>query len=480
MSHAKVSIVLGMQFGDEGKGMGVNRLFSSKIISSQYEEVIPSPDVTVRFNGSAQAAHNVIANGKHHTFSQFSSGYLSKIHTTYLHKTFLVSPWDLLDEAFKLDVKVAHGHAMSTIRIHEEAPILLPLYGFVNKLEELSRGENRHGSCGRGVGVLAKELAELGPVLRHKDLTSKEDIFVTLTTIRDKYFEYCKLLLDNINFNDKSHEERMLHDFYYYFNGSFARDYSHWLMNEYYHNVQIVDDTWLTNALGLSKHVVFEGAQGILLDEWRGFHPHTTWSSTNLRVVHDIFEEHEYEGEYHTYGMVKAFQTRHGAGPFPTEDPEYYHHFNDEYNGTGVYQGAFRYGKLDIPLLRYALKVAKDPGSRYRGIDSLQIACADQIVDAHNSPSDFVPEMVIHYREGTVPVNLTLTDLNRQSEITKMVSKAKIDTETILSPEDLYKIDDYLWSNPSFSHGYETPCVSYVSYSSADVGDSTFYAEYEA
>ncbi|MFC7616191.1 adenylosuccinate synthetase [Actinokineospora soli] len=112
--------------------------------------------------------------------------------------------------------------------------------------------------------------------------------------------------------------------------------------------------------------LVFEGAQGVLLDQWRGFHPHTTWSTVTPDNARDLLA-----GRRATViGVTRTYQTRHGAGPFPTEDQSVLARFPERHNGTGEYQGAWRAGHLDAVLLRYAVAACG-------GVDALAVTHLD-------------------------------------------------------------------------------------------------------
>ena len=117
--------------------------------------------------------------------------------------------------------------------------------------------------------------------------------------------------------------------------------------------VPLVDGGYLRRLLRAGP-AVFEGAQGVLLDEWRGFHPYTTWSTTTFANAETLLAE---AGETAVrLGVVRCYLTRHGPGPFVTEDPTL--EFPEPHNGTGPWQGAFRTGHPDAVALRYAAEVA--------------------------------------------------------------------------------------------------------------------------
>jgi adenylosuccinate synthase len=120
------------------------------------------------------------------------------------------------------------------------------------------------------------------------------------------------------------------------------------------------------------KVAVFEGAQGMLIDERVGFHPHTTWSDVSLRNALELAEEAGVE-EACSLGVTRAYATRHGPGPFPTEDANLSKAMTDRNNPEGLWQGKMRFGWLDLPLLRYA---ANNCGA---ALDGIAVNCIDQL-----------------------------------------------------------------------------------------------------
>jgi len=116
--------------------------------------------------------------------------------------------------------------------------------------------------------------------------------------------------------------------------------------------VTLADDGYLGRLLAQGP-VVFEGAQGVLLDEWRGFHPYTTWSTTMFDNAETLLRESGAAAI--RLGVTRTYQTRHGPGPFPTEDRTL--ELPERHNTDGHWQGAFRAGHLDALALDYAAKV---------------------------------------------------------------------------------------------------------------------------
>lgn len=148
-----------------------------------------------------------------------------------------------------------------------------------------------------------------------------------------------------------------------------------WLLEAYpafAARVQIVPGQHLHAILRRPGAVVFEGAQGVLLDEWGGFHPHTTWSTTTLHNADCLLAEAGYDGAVTRIGVTRAYMTRHGAGPLVTEDAALTAALPDAANGFGPWQRGFRLGWLDLVLLRYA-------GELVGRLDWLAVTCLDRL-----------------------------------------------------------------------------------------------------
>jgi adenylosuccinate synthase len=122
--------------------------------------------------------------------------------------------------------------------------------------------------------------------------------------------------------------------------------------------VTLVDRDQAAALLTRPGTVIFEGAQGVLLDEWHGFHPYTTWSTTTFANAARLLTEAGYAGAVTRLGVLRAYATRHGPGPLVTEDAALTAALPDRHNTTNAWQRAFRVGHLDLVATRYALAVA--------------------------------------------------------------------------------------------------------------------------
>jgi len=137
---------------------------------------------------------------------------------------------------------------------------------------------------------------------------------------------------------------------------------------------------------GEVNNLVFEGAQGLLLDEEHYFFPHVTRSKTGLNNVLDICRQFEIKEADATY-VTRAYMTRHGQGPFPSEEKEL--KYEDKTNVTNEFQGSLRFGSLDVDLTSKAIRndliLASDRFFEHTGWEpikvnpSIAITCLDQV-----------------------------------------------------------------------------------------------------
>lgn len=151
-----------------------------------------------------------------------------------------------------------------------------------------------------------------------------------------------------------------------------------WIINRYWafasDHSQIVRNGWFGDYLEEnSGTVIFEGAQGVLLDETKGISaPHVTWTDTTTNNALSIIEQSGSPLPVKKLGVVWCYMTRHGAGPFPSEDAWLTEQLPDRHNGVGQWQGAFRVGWFDVDAVKYAIDATG-------GVDALTITCLDRI-----------------------------------------------------------------------------------------------------
>jgi adenylosuccinate synthase len=349
VSATRYASVLGLGFGDCGKGHFVDAL------TRRWHA-----HTVVRFNGGAQAGHNVVTSAetgsaaRHHTFSQFGAGTLVPGVHTVLLDPMIVHPTALLTEADALG-RIGVHDALSRLKIDAQCRIITPYHQAAGRLREFLRGEAAHGTCGVGVGETVRHALEHPDhVLRYADLpqvsaaqsrSQLDKLQVIRETLLEEFAPLCPA----------GSAGALTKDF------QFLQDKS-------------AAGKWLAACRALARQcppaapeaihtqvtqpgsVLFEGAQGVLLDEWRGFHPHTTWSSINTTAVECVAARFGIEAPIEHYGVLRSYLTRHGAGPLPTHDESLDARLPEPHNQSDGWQGRFRRGHPDAVLLRYALE----------------------------------------------------------------------------------------------------------------------------
>lgn len=346
-------LVAGLGFGDESKGATVHSLVKKT-----------GADLVVRYNGGAQAAHNVVlADGRHHTFSQFGSGTFVPGTKTYLSKHVLVNPEAMMiEEECLREVGIENAFARTTV--DPRAYVITPFHIALNKLQEIKRGDNRHGSTGFGIGITREMSLKYGEaMLQVRDILNPKLTEEKLQYIRN----LCLELASELRI-DSGHDA--ISDYQKHSIASISTII--WCLTQY--NKWIISGTVIDGPPKSNTGMVFEGAQGMLLDETYGFHPHTTWTDITFANAISVLNEMGYKGPASKIGVLRAYHTRHGAGPFPSENKKLLNnpHFKELHNESGEYAGDFRLGNFDVPLTTYALKCIG-------GVDFLALSHLDVI-----------------------------------------------------------------------------------------------------
>ncbi|HEX6801293.1 MAG TPA: adenylosuccinate synthase [Candidatus Binatia bacterium] len=277
--------IIGAQWGDEGKGKIVD-LFTQ------------DADVIVRYQGGNNAGHTLVVNGKKTVLHLVPSGALHADKLCVIGNGVVVDPEVLIDEIGALK---AQGHLTSDeqLRISEQAHVIMPYHKLIDQARERLRGEGMIGTTGRGIGPAYEDkVARVG--IRFVDLLEEDTFREKLErNIQEKNF-YLKAIL-----KEKALDFAEIHDSY----GSF-RD----KLKGYVTNTGLL----LDQKIRAGKRVLFEGAQGTLLDVDHGTYPYVTSSSTITGGAcsgSGVGPQHIQQ----VIGISKAYTTRVGSGPFPTE-----------------------------------------------------------------------------------------------------------------------------------------------------------------
>ena len=325
--------------GDSGKGTLIDYLSRET-----------GAHTVLRYNGGPQAAHTVVtSDGHQHTFAQFSSATLVPGVKTLLSRFMLVNPLNMLKEERHLRA-LGITDALQRMQIDRRALVITPFQRALNRLRELARADQRHGSCGEGIGeCMADYLAYGDQLLQVGDLRDRVTTRKKLRFLREiKQSGLAELGLQPSD-GELVRREMAL------FAGDRGIEDCVEVYQHFGEQVEVLDESGVGAVLARAATLLFEGAQGVLLDENYGFTPYTTWSTTTFANARAILREHNYAGEISTLGVMRTYATRHGAGPFPSEAPELSPLLPERHNAWNDWQGAFRVGYFDLLAARYAL-----------------------------------------------------------------------------------------------------------------------------
>ncbi|MFM7626916.1 MAG: adenylosuccinate synthase [Gammaproteobacteria bacterium] len=284
MSAGRFVVVIGTQWGDEGKG---------KIVDLLTERAA----AVARFQGGHNAGHTLIVGGEKTVLSLIPSGVLRPQVMCYIGNGVVLSPEALLREA---DMLAARGvPVFDQLRVAPNCPLILPSHAAVDKAREQARGANAIGTTGRGIGPAYEDKVSRR-ALRVADLFQPERFAAKLAEILDSHnFELQrKFGLPAVDF-ERTRDE-------------------HLAMAERIKPL-VVDVTLELHRLRQrGSNVMFEGAQGAMLDVDLGTYPFVTSSNTTAGYAGTGTGIGPRNFDY-VLGIVKAYATRVGAGPFPTE-----------------------------------------------------------------------------------------------------------------------------------------------------------------
>ena len=325
-----IKCIIGMSYGDESKGQNVSYLCKEN-----------NATLVVKFNGTANSGHNVhLSDGRHHEFSQFGAGSFIPGVKTHLSKYCLVNPLNQMREA---DALISKGvpDIWERLTVHEDAVIITPWHRLLNEIVEEAHGEKK--STRNGLGIARHFSLEYPEeTLLAKDLTNPEKI----KRFKEAFLSFVDYTCNGLNYT--SHQFNII------------RTFSN-------HRLDITFDentykTWpakLVSKLVLDENTIFEGCQGVLLDEKYGFAPYNTWTDCTFGNALKLISEAGYTGNVEKIGCFRSYFTRHGAGPFPTEWPMTPKKFQEVDNITNPGQGKFKTGGFDWNLAQYAIEIAK-------------------------------------------------------------------------------------------------------------------------
>ncbi|MGB0979624.1 MAG: adenylosuccinate synthase, partial [Croceimicrobium sp.] len=320
----KVDVLLGLQWGDEGKGKIVD------VLTRKY-------DIIARFQGGPNAGHTLEFDGIKHVLHTIPSGIFHKGIKNLIGNGVVIDPSIFCKELaalkeHKVDVKEA-------LLISRKAHLILPTHRILDAASEAAKGKNKIGSTLKGIGPT------------YMDKTGRNGLRVGDIELEDFKERY-----DNL----KAKHAQLLSHYEYDYETQLAELEPAWFEAiDQIRSLTLIDsEHYLHTALAEGKKVLAEGAQGSLLDIDFGSYPFVTSSTTTcagsctgLGIAPNRIER--------VFGIFKAYCTRVGSGPFPTElfddDGKYLQEKGHEFGATTGRPR--RCGWLDIPALKYAVAI---------------------------------------------------------------------------------------------------------------------------
>lgn len=325
---------------------------------------------TIIRSGGCQALHNVVTSqGVHHCHVQFSSGTLVGSRT-HLSEHMVICPYAILREGFELE-KI-YGSVFEKMTIDENCLVITFFQRTFNRLRELARGDNRHGSVGMGIGETVADSKVLGDAaIFAKDL-NKPYLRDKLKFIREYKLKQLPEIIDQLDLSSGQVKEEL--NFLY---DESVVDLGVETFNKLAKYVAIVGSDYLDTILTKEGTVIFEPSQGVLLDQDYGFYPYNTFVTTTSADILDLLKNHNYQGDILRFGLIRGYQHRHGAGPFVTEDSFLTEQLLDKYNCFHPWQRNWRVGQLDMVMLQYAIEVCGGP----QNFNGLAVSCLDLMLE---------------------------------------------------------------------------------------------------
>jgi adenylosuccinate synthase len=355
-------VVIGANYGDEGKGLMTDYLTRQHGV-----------DLVCRFNGGAQAGHTVVDGDYTHVYKHIGSGHKAGAQT-YLGKRFIVNPLLLVNEVAELSQTVAPA---GEVVVHPDAMVTTFYDMVLNASLEEARGVDRHGSCGFGINeTVTRHLA--GFNLMIKDVKSAslglltqmiEELATMWVPSRAHDLGLSRQLKDPNSLLSKTLDP-----------ANYAQ-YASDLLNGAALLTVMDSNQFITGS-----SVLFEGAQGLALDELLGEFPHVTRSLTGLPYAIEQAAELGLEYLQPLY-VTRCYATRHGAGPLPNDNLAVSNKpLVDTTNVTNQWQGKLRYAPLDIVALRRRIQADYDRSTLLAhmvGVElnspEVAVTCLDQV-----------------------------------------------------------------------------------------------------
>jgi len=332
-----IRVVVGTQWGDEGKGKYIDLLAGDS-------------DIVVRYSGGNNAGHTIVVEGVKYALHLIPSGILHKGKTCVIGNGVVIDPAVLIKEIKELNSK---GVSTDNLLISDRAHLIMPYHKALDELQENFRGNNSIGTTRRGIGPAYSDKTDRCGI-RLCDFID-EDVFAKKVK---ENLEIKNLIIERVYGGKAFDADEIISEY-----SEYAK-----LIKKH-----VVDtNAYIHDAIDAGKNVLFEGAQATFLDLDFGTYPYVTSSNpiaggvcTGAGIGPKYIDE--------VYGVLKAYTSRVGAGPFPTEQNN---ETGDKIRELGYEYGTTtgrprRCGWLDTVMIRYA--------ARINGLTALAINHVDTI-----------------------------------------------------------------------------------------------------
>ncbi|MAC40748.1 MAG: adenylosuccinate synthase [Pelagibacterales bacterium] len=365
----KVDVLLGLQWGDEGKGKIVD------VLTTNY-------DIIARFQGGPNAGHTLEFDGIKHVLHTIPSGIFHKGIINLIGNGVVIDPVIFENEIKsinKLNIEI------SELLISKKAHLILPTHKLLDAASEKAKGKNKIGSTLKGIGPTYMDKTGRNG-LRVGDVNSS-NFNEKYKKLKNKHIELLKFY--DFEYNLEELESKWFKSL------NTLKSFSH-----------IDSEHYIHKALKSGKKILAEGAQGTLLDIDFGSYPFVTSSNTitagactGLGVAPNQITD--------VFGIFKAYCTRVGSGPFPTElNDEIGEHLGKVGNEFGATTGrARRCGWIDLPALKYAININGVTQLMMMKSDVLsginKIKVCTHYLNSNNEKIDYLP---FEDNESLIPV----------------------------------------------------------------------------
>ncbi|KOP65807.1 adenylosuccinate synthetase [Bacillus sp. FJAT-18019] len=352
-------VVVGTQWGDEGKGKITDYLAESA-------------DVVARYQGGNNAGHTILIDGKKFKLSLIPSGVFYKDKTCVIGNGMVVNPAALIEE-----INYIHDNGFSTdnLVISDRAHVIMPYHMVLDALEEDRKGPNKIGTTRKGIGPCYMDKAARNGI-RIADLMDAEEFELKLRhLVKEK-----NQVITQVYGGEALDVEEILKQYLEHAE----------VIRKYVRDTSVV----LNDAIDENQKVLFEGAQGVMLDIDQGTYPFVTSSNPSAGGV-CIGSGVGPSKIQQVIGVAKSYTTRVGDGPFPTElDNEIGEYIREKGHEYGTVTGrARRVGWFDSVVVRHARRVSGITGLSLNSLDVLSGLETVKICTAYK----FRGEEITHY-----------------------------------------------------------------------------------